>query len=92
MAKVKSHLRSLDSFKEVEKIPVVIKAYANLYGLAQACVRDKKVPSAQTIVDFWCGFSRRFPLVDFVDVGAGKEEADNKLRGNYSICVHYRTC
>ncbi|KAF8848884.1 hypothetical protein BDZ45DRAFT_680905 [Acephala macrosclerotiorum] len=80
VAKVREHLGSLESIKDAEKVPIMVKAYANLHGLAQACVRDKKVTSATTIVDFWCGFTRRFPLVDFVDVGPGKEEADNKLR------------
>ena len=52
-------------------------------GLAQACVRDKKLGSTVEISQFWIGFSRRYPLVDFVDVGSGKEEADNKLRGRW---------
>jgi hypothetical protein len=82
MEKVREHLVSLgDSVVDAESIPVMVKAYANLNGLAQACVRDKKLGSLADMVQFWIGFSRRYPLVDFVDVGSGKEEADNKLRG-----------
>ncbi|KAH8757115.1 hypothetical protein BGZ57DRAFT_932890 [Hyaloscypha finlandica] len=81
MTKVREYLVSLGpAMKDAKTIPVIVKAYANLSGLAQACVRDKKVGSAGDMGQFWCGFTRRYPLVDFVDVGAGKEEADNKLR------------
>ncbi|PVH83053.1 hypothetical protein DL98DRAFT_119911 [Cadophora sp. DSE1049] len=58
----------------------MVKAYANLYGLAQFCVRDQRLPSVAALSTFWAGFSRSSPLVDFVDVGPGKEEADSKLR------------
>ena len=82
MAKVREHLSSLGhSFEDAKTVPVMVKAYGNLSGLAQACVRDKKLGSITEMVQFWIGFSRRYPLVDFVDVGSGKEEADNKLRG-----------
>jgi hypothetical protein len=82
MTKVRKSLVSLGpAMKDAKTILVIVKAYANLSGLAQACVRDKKVGSAGDMGQFWCGFTRRYPLVDFVDVGAGKEEADNKLRG-----------
>lgn len=82
MTKVREYLVSLGpAIKDAKTIPVIVKAYANLSGLAQACMRDKKVGSVGDMRQFWCGFTRRYPLVDFVDVGAGKEEADNKLRG-----------
>jgi hypothetical protein len=82
MTKVREYLVSLGpAMKDAKTIPVIVKAYANLSGLAQACMRDKKVGSVGDMGQFWCGFTRRYPLVDFVDVGAGKEEADNKLRG-----------
>lgn len=77
MLKAKEYLASVGI---EDTIPVVVKAYANLSGLAQACARDKKVKTVADVVQFWIGFSRRLPLVDFVDVGAGKEEADNKIR------------
>jgi len=81
MVKAREHLLSLEpSIDDAKTIPVMVKAYANLSGLAQACVRDKKLSSVSDMVQFWIGFSRRYPLVDFVDVGSGKEEADNKIR------------
>lgn len=82
MGKVREHLATLGSaFLDHRTIPVVVKAFANLSGLAQACVRDQRVNSVGEMAQFWIGFTRRYPLVDFVDVGPGKEEADNKLRG-----------
>ena len=85
MAKVREHLLSL-GMKDASSILVVVKAYANLSGLAQACVRDKKLNNVGDMSQFWIGFSRRFPLADFVDVGSGKEEADNKIRGRCILC------
>lgn len=74
-------MTSLGSIKEPKSVPVMVKAFANLSGLSHACARDKKVKSAGDLVQFWIGFIRRYALVDFVDVGPGKEEADNKIRG-----------
>ncbi|KUJ17501.1 uncharacterized protein LY89DRAFT_781698 [Mollisia scopiformis] len=80
IAKVREYLATFESFKDAAKIPIMVKAYANFSGLAQACMRDKKVVSMEAMMEFWCGFTRRFPLVDFINVGPGKEEADSKLR------------
>ena len=85
IAKVRQYLVSLGSSAEdANTVPIVVKAYANLNGLAQACVREKRVKTGVDVVQFWIGFTRRYPLADFVDVGAGKEEADNKIRGKKS--------
>jgi hypothetical protein len=91
MGKVRDHLASIPTINEPNSIPVMVKAFANLGGLAQACVRDKKVKSVKDVNQFWIGFVRRFALVDFVDVGAGKEEADNKIRGNVSVLDRMRS-
>ena len=72
-----------ESIEDAKTVPVMVKAYANLSGLAQACVRDKELASVVDMVQSWIGFSRRYPLFDFVDVGFGKEEADNKLCGKW---------
>lgn len=88
MEKVREHLASVASIMEPKAIPVMVKAFANLGGLAQACVRDKKVKSVGDVTQFWIGFVRRYALVDFVDVGSGKEEADNKIRGKYACMLH----
>jgi hypothetical protein len=81
MEKVRKYLTSLGSIKDPKLVPVMVKAFANLSWLSRACVRDKKVKSVDDLVQFWIGFVRRYALVDFVDVGPGKGEADNKIRG-----------
>jgi hypothetical protein len=84
MAETREYLVSLGSLvRDATNVQVLVKAYANLEGLAQACVRDKKVNSDYEMRQFWVGFSRKFPMVDFVDVGSVKEEADNKIRGTF---------
>jgi hypothetical protein len=88
MEKVRDHLASVASIKEPKSVPVMVKAFANLGGLAQACVRDKKVKFVGDVNQFWIGFIRRYALVDFVDVGPGKEEADNKIRGKLICTMH----
>jgi hypothetical protein len=81
MLKVREHLASLGPLmKDPEGVQVVVKAYANLTGISYACVRDKKIRNGE-MSQFWVGFSRLLPMVEFVDVGPGKEEADNKIRG-----------
>lgn len=90
MEKVREHLASLGSvISDPKTVPVVVKAYANLSGLAHACVRDKKLGSVSEMTQFWIGFTRRCPLIDFVDVGSGKEEADSKIRGASKLLSHY---
>jgi hypothetical protein len=88
MEKVREYLASLGStINGPKSVPVMVKAFANLSGLAQACVRDRKLSSVGDMTQFWIGFTRRYPLVDFVDVGSGKEEADNKLRGKSAFVL-----
>jgi hypothetical protein len=92
MTIAREYLVSLgSSVEDANTVPIVVKAYANLNGLAQACVREKRVKTGADIVQFWIGFTRRYPLVDFVDVGAGKEEADSQIRGKKSRRVDLRT-
>jgi hypothetical protein len=79
MLKVREYLHRF--MKDVETIEVMVKAYANLTGLTQVCVKNGKLKINMSLNPFVVGFNRRYPLFDFVDVGAGKEEADNKIRG-----------
>ncbi len=79
MLKVRNYLHP--QVKDAETTAVMVKAFANLNGLAQACVKNGKLKAEVLLSLFVIGFNRRYPLFDFVDVGPGKEEADNKLRG-----------
>jgi len=93
MEKVREHLASLGAvINDPKTVPVVVKAYAHLSGLAHACVRDRKLSFVGDMTQFWIGFTRRYPLVDFVDVGLGKEEADNKLKKVLSFHIGNPQC
>ena len=79
MLKVRQYLQPF--VKDVETVGIMVKAYANLTGLAQACVKNGKLKVGSLLGHFVIGFNRRYPLFDFVDIGPGKEEADSKVRG-----------
>jgi hypothetical protein len=82
MLKVRQYLQPV--VKDATTVEVVVKAYANFTGLAQACVKNGKLKGNVSLNQFVIGFNRRYPLFDFVDVGPGKEETDNKFKGMVS--------
>ncbi|KAK0626776.1 hypothetical protein B0T14DRAFT_534862 [Immersiella caudata] len=61
-------------------IEVIAKVYANLAGLAKAMRRDGSLDNEMDLKDFSLGFSQGKATFDFVDVGHGKERADNKIK------------
>ncbi|KAK0652071.1 hypothetical protein B0T16DRAFT_94073 [Cercophora newfieldiana] len=61
-------------------IEVIAKVYANLSGLAKAMRRDGSLENESDLKDFSLGFSQGKATFDFVDVGHGKERADNKIK------------
>ena len=81
MVKVRQYLQPL--VEDAGTITVMVKAYANVSGLAQACVRTGKLQSGVFLNHFVTGFNRPYPLFDFVDVGAGNEEADTKIKSAF---------
>ncbi|CZT43008.1 uncharacterized protein RSE6_02983 [Rhynchosporium secalis] len=82
------------SVEKTKALPIMIKAFANLEGLSNYCVKSQRLRSQDALSKFWAGFSRSSALVDFIDVGRGKEEADSKLREvlafyiNNPLCTH----
>lgn len=60
---------------------MIAKVYANLAGLAKAMRRDGSLENEMDFKDFSLGFSQGKATFDFVDVGHGKERADNKIKG-----------
>ena len=67
-----------------DKLDILVKAFANLEGLAIALVRDGRLKDVGQLRAFVTGFSSRLAFFDFVDVGVGKERADHKIRGKSS--------
>ncbi len=60
---------------------VVTRVYANLKGLGDACHQSGILERPSLIADFARGFTGSKQLFDFVDVGMGKDRADDKISG-----------
>ncbi|KAK4224967.1 hypothetical protein QBC38DRAFT_484111 [Podospora fimiseda] len=65
-----------------KNIEVIAHIYANLTGLCKAMRRDGSVESEADVKDFTLGFTQAKASFDVVDVGHGKERADNKIKQN----------
>jgi hypothetical protein len=79
---------------ETREIPpdvkIVCRVYANVRGLAEVLVRLGIINDVGNFEDFARGFTRGKNLFDFVDVGPGKDRADDKISGKASsICWHF---
>ncbi|KAF9770976.1 hypothetical protein IL306_011406 [Fusarium sp. DS 682] len=75
----REYLRTI--LDDSERLDVVVKAFARLDGLGSKLAREGRVRDMAQLRAFCAGFSSRLPLFDFIDVGSGKERADNKIRG-----------
>ncbi|KAF2112997.1 hypothetical protein BDV96DRAFT_148635 [Lophiotrema nucula] len=58
---------------------VVCLVYANVRGLAEVLVRTGVVEDITVVENFTKGFTRGKTSFDFIDVGPGKDRADEKL-------------
>lgn len=78
-ARVKDHVKKLKH--DAETNDIAVRAYADLKSLGSASVKNGKMKESSSMSLFAHGFNQRQALFDFVDVGPGKEGADNKVRG-----------
>ncbi|KAK4640087.1 hypothetical protein QC761_603850 [Podospora bellae-mahoneyi] len=62
------------------EIGVLAQVYLNLAGLSKAMRRDGCLENESNLKDFTLGFTQAKATFDFVDVGHGKERADNKIK------------
>lgn len=60
---------------------IMARIYANLKGLAEVCYKSGIVERSNMLEDFYRGFTGSKILFDFVDVGPGKDRADEKITG-----------
>jgi hypothetical protein len=74
------YLKEIDPELRVDNASVVVNIWANLGGLANALLHDGSIETTDQMSEFAEGFSRNRAEFDFVNVGRGKENADNKLR------------
>jgi hypothetical protein len=60
---------------------IVARVYANLKGLGDICSRAGILDNPIIMEDFMRGFTGSKQLFDFIDVGSGKDRADDKISG-----------
>ena len=63
---------------------IVTRVYANVKGLGHICHRKGIIDQPTIIEDFARGFTGSKQLFDFIDVGIGKDRADDKISGGHS--------
>ncbi|KAF1847003.1 uncharacterized protein K460DRAFT_51679 [Cucurbitaria berberidis CBS 394.84] len=64
---------------------IVCRIYANVHGLADVLVRAGAIEDVGQFEDFARGFTRGKTLFDFIDVGAGKDRADEKIIESFKL-------
>ena len=64
---------------------IVTRIYANLKGLGDVCYRSGIIESPGILEDFMHGFTGGKQLFDFIDVGSGKDRADDKICGDLLV-------
>ncbi|KAF6222101.1 hypothetical protein HO133_001187 [Letharia lupina] len=79
----------MDHFQTDTDLPsdvkIVTRIYANLKGLGDVCKRSGILSTSSAIEDFARGFTGSKQLFDFVDVGVGKDRADDKISGEFQL-------
>ncbi|KAF2755264.1 hypothetical protein EJ05DRAFT_519967 [Pseudovirgaria hyperparasitica] len=80
---LQTHLRHYfeKEHAEIAGLPFVIKLYANLQGLKHTIARVGLTEASANLEDFARGFNQTNALVDFIDVGHGREQVDFRIRG-----------
>ena len=68
---------------------IVTRIYANLKGLGDVCHKAGISTKPSTIEEFARGFTGSKHLFDFVDVGMGKDRADEKISGEWRAAQLY---
>ncbi|KAF2826443.1 hypothetical protein CC86DRAFT_370437 [Ophiobolus disseminans] len=71
--------------KDLEQCDVVVETYANTEGLGQALVARGQVRCVEELRAFYTGFVCRQRMFGHVDVGRGKENADQRIRERVSF-------
>lgn len=78
--------RAIDSFIEsdarsiAKNSKVIVKAYANCYGLESYLNFGNNESELIDLQEFFRGFNQGDSLFEFIDVGDGKERTDIKLK------------
>ncbi|KAL8645494.1 MAG: hypothetical protein Q9226_007279 [Calogaya cf. arnoldii] len=89
LTQVNSHLESVSP--DLIDVDIKVCAYANFTGLEKAC-KNRQMKTTASLRLFATGFTARHALFDFVDVGAGKERADHKIRESLTFYAKHEQC
>ncbi|KAK4691230.1 hypothetical protein P7C71_g5723, partial [Lecanoromycetidae sp. Uapishka_2] len=87
-ARVQDYVKKLGL--DAESTEIMVRAYADVKNLYAACTRNGKIKMGADLRLFIHGFNQRLAMFDFVDVGTGKEGADNKVRREFAANVSKR--
>ncbi|KKA25646.1 C-x8-C-x5-C-x3-H zinc finger protein [Rasamsonia emersonii CBS 393.64] len=71
---------------------IVTRIYANVKGLGHACHQAGIIESPSLMEDFVRGFNESRLLFDFVDVGSGKDRADDKIAETFKLNLYNCHC
>ncbi|KAL1956427.1 hypothetical protein VTO42DRAFT_7313 [Malbranchea cinnamomea] len=80
------------NFPKVQNPKIVTRIYANVKGLADICHKAGIVEKQSLIEDFTRGFNGSRLLFDFVDVGSGKDRADDKIAEFFKLNLYNCHC
>jgi hypothetical protein len=82
---IRKHVESLYPGSD---LPIMVNMYASLGGIAGKLTETGVIRRPSDIHDFVRGFNTSQDLFNIVDVGAGKEKADHKVRGMFYFFVY----
>jgi hypothetical protein len=71
---------------------ILVRIYANVKGLGDVLQKSSIIDRATLFEDFARGFNGSKLLFDFIDVGTGKDKADDKITGQSTHCTLDRAC
>ncbi|KAL8756209.1 MAG: hypothetical protein Q9199_003091 [Rusavskia elegans] len=77
---------------DVSNLDVRIQAYADFEGLSKRCINNGWMKGDANIVRFAHGVTGANPLIDFVDVGPGKEQAAHKYKEQFKFYIEIPQC
>ncbi|KAJ9660725.1 hypothetical protein H2201_006804 [Coniosporium apollinis] len=88
---VSEYIQSIESGLPSD-VKIVTRIYATIKGLAETCIRAGIVDKISAVEEFVRGFTRGKNLFDFVDVGPGKDRADDKLTETFKLYLYDFHC
>jgi len=73
-------------------LKIIARIYANVKGLSDTCHKAGIIDKPSVMEDFVRGFNESRSLFDFVDVGTGKDRADDKIAETFKINLYNCHC